>query len=40
MLEGLAVRVDDDEAGVAFALRPVERKRDLVRPLLHCCARG
>src|ERR1043165_8285546 len=36
MLESLAVGVRDDEAGVAFGMGPVERKRDLVRPLLHC----
>ena len=38
MLERVAVGVGDDEAGVAFALRPVERERDLVRALLHCGA--
>jgi hypothetical protein len=35
MVERLAIGVGNDEAGVSFTLRPVERKRDLVRALLH-----
>jgi hypothetical protein len=35
MVERIAVRVRNDEAGVSFTLRPVERERDLVRTLLH-----
>ena len=35
MLEGLPIRVGDDEAEVALALRPVEWKRDLVGTALH-----
>ena len=38
MIECVAISVGDDESGIALALRPVERKRDLVRPLLHSCA--
>ena len=40
MIERLAIGVADDEARVAVALRPVERQRDLVRPLLHHCCPG
>src|SRR5205823_2102836 len=40
MLERFAIGVGNDEAGVAFALRPVERERDLVRPELHGWALG
>src|SRR5690348_4843332 len=37
MLERLAVGIRNDEAAVTFRLGPVERKRDLVGPLLHLC---
>ena len=40
MVERLAVGVGDDEARVAVGLRPVERKRDLVRTPASFCARG
>src|SRR5450756_355569 len=40
MLEGIAVGVRRDEASVPIALRPVERQRDLIRPLLHSCLPG
>ena len=40
MIEGLAVRVRYDEPRVAFRLRPVERKRDLVRLPLHSSLLG
>ena len=40
MLECFSVRVADNEAGIAVAQRPVERKRDLVRALLHSGAPG
>src|SRR6185437_14225056 len=45
VLERLAVRVRNDESGIAVALRPVERERDLVGGLLHgsvfgACAGG
>src|SRR5438105_10663848 len=33
MLKGVAIGIRDDEAEVTFALGPVERKRDLVRPV-------
>ena len=32
MFEGLAIRIGDDEPGIPFGLRPVERERDLVGP--------
>ena len=32
MLERLPVRIGEDETRIAFALRPVERERDLVLP--------
>ena len=38
MVEGFPVCLGDDEAGIAFGLRPVERERDLVGPLLHSAA--
>src|SRR5689334_22047086 len=40
MIECLAIGLGDDDPGVALALGPVERKRDLVRPLLHSWAFG
>ena len=35
MIECVAISLGDDESGITLALGPVERKRDLVRPLLH-----
>jgi hypothetical protein len=40
MVEGFPIGIGDDEARVSLALRPVERKRDLVGPLLHSVAFG
>src|SRR6185369_10724625 len=40
MVECRAIGVRNDEAGIPFALGPVERKRDLVRPLFHSGAFG
>src|SRR5436190_12423327 len=36
VVEGFAVRIGSDEPRMAVAIRPVERERDLVGPLLHC----